>query len=163
MEEPQNPYAEIQEPENKPSSDANETRNEGAGSPCCAQVLVLLLFFIGLLILIVFSFLAQNDPRRQFAGTPLHMAVEEGDIEAVKKLLASGADINSMECKSKEAPLHRAVSGENTAMVELLIDSGADLYLRRKRDGKDPLAMAKSRELVEIEQLLRAKRTSISQ
>lgn len=99
---------------------------------------------------------------RDFSDAPLHMAIQEGDIESVKKLLASGADINSTACITGESPLHRAITTKNAAMVKLLIDSGADLYLARG-SGLAPLDMAQDRKLVEIEQFLRANRASISQ
>ena len=180
MEEPQNPYAEIQEPKNKPSSDANETRKEGVGSQCCAQVLIL--FFNGLLILFVFALMAQNDlqsrgrrfdqPVKELLASGaninsiegiLHNAVEKGNIESVKKLLAPGADIDPTACMTLESPLHRGVTRENIAIIKLLINSGTDLNMGRKNDGRTPLDMAQSRELVETEQLLRAAGASISQ
>ena len=183
MEEPQNPYAENQEPENKPSSDANETQNEWGVTQCC--LIILLIFIVGLFAIILFD---SPDPasepqsrRRRFdqlieellvSGADInsidfqgriHKAVEAEDIESVKKLLASGADIDFMEYMTGEAPLHRAVTLENTAMVKLLIDSGADLNLPHKDDGQTPLDMAQDKGLVEIEQLLRANGASLSQ
>ena len=164
MEELQNPYAENQEPENKPSSDANETRNGEPVLNGCQQVL--LTFFIGLLIVIVLALWQINDHQNRgwdFSDAPLHIAVEEGKIEAVKKLLASGADIDSTACITLETPLHRAVTRRNIAMVKLLIDSGADLNLGRENDGRTPLDMAQDRGFVKIEQLLRANGASTSQ
>lgn len=90
-------------------------------------------------------------------GTLLHRAAEDGDVESVKKLLASGANINLLEGKDGETPLHRAIARGKTAVAKLLIDSGADVTLGRKSDGQTPLAMADKRRRVEIAQLLRAK------
>ena len=89
--------------------------------------------------------------------TPLHKAAEQGDIEAVKKLIADGADINSQNGRDGETPLHRAITRGQTEMAKLLIDSGANVNIGRKRDGQTPLAMAVSRGRDEIAKLLRAK------
>lgn len=99
-------------------------------------------------------------PRLPPEGTPLHRAAEDGDVETVRKLLTSGADINSLETQDGESPLHRAITRVRTAVAKLLIDSGADLNLGRRRDGQTPLQMAEGRQRVEITQLLRAKGAS---
>ena len=173
MKEPQNPYGEIQEPDKK-SSTSKEEPSRGCQIGC----LLLLIFIVGLFAIILFDsphrlkkrrfeqsikeLLASEGNINSIEGI-LHMAVEEGDIEAVKILLDSGADIDSTACITLETPLHRAVTRENIAMVKLLIDSGADLNLGRENDGQTPLDMAQDRGLVEIEQLLRANGASISQ
>jgi len=106
--------------------------------------------------------LSQIRPRRRKdddeddEGTPLHKAAEDGDVEVVKKLIASGADVNSCESEDGETPLHRAITRGRIDVVKLLIDSKADLNLGRKRDGQTPLELAEKRKHVEIAQLLRA-------
>jgi len=186
MEEPQNPYAEIQEPKNKPSFDANETRNVRGIARWCLRLL--LIFIVGLFAIIWFGshydararrfeqsvkfehsvqdllgdLLASGADINSIEGI-LHKAVEQGEYESVRILLDSGYDINSTACLTLETPLHRAVTKKNIAMVKLLIDSGADLNLGRENDGQTPLDMAQDRGLVKIEQLLRANGALMSQ
>ena len=59
-------------------------------------------------------------------GTPLYLAVVNGDLDLVRTLLASGADPNT-EDDFGYRPLHRATnSSEGTEIVRLLLDAGAD-------------------------------------
>ncbi|HEX5097204.1 MAG TPA: ankyrin repeat domain-containing protein, partial [Acidimicrobiia bacterium] len=62
----------------------------------------------------------QHRPRR----TPLSVAVDDGDVNAVKSLLAHGADPN--EGDEYLPPLFLAVGNDRVAIVRLLVDAGAD-------------------------------------
>ena len=57
----------------------------------------------------------------------LHRAAEEGDIEAVKKHLAAGANKNVRAGKWRDTPLHRAAFWGYTEIVELLINNEVDV------------------------------------
>jgi ankyrin repeat protein len=76
---------------------------------------------------------------------PIHRAAEQGDLESLKKHIASGADINSQDGRDGETPLHRAITRGQTAAARLLIEGGCDLNIGRKKDGDTPLDMAEGR------------------
>ena len=60
-----------------------------------------------------------------YGPTLLHVAVEVGQHEVVRLLLAAGADVNAEQFPNEETPLYRAVMGHNAAMMRLLLDAGA--------------------------------------
>lgn len=82
--------------------------------------------------------------------TALHATVIQGDIEGVRLLVESGAEIN----KSGEegfTPLHYACEFEHIEIVRYLIEKGADIHART--EGNTPLQIAKlveSRDAVEL-------------
>ena len=52
--------------------------------------------------------------------TPLHKAVESGDIQAVQDLIQKGAKIDARN-KLKQTPLHCAAMGNHALIVDLLL------------------------------------------
>src|SRR5215207_3892277 len=70
----------------------------------------------------------------------LLMAAGGGDAEAVKTLLAAGAEVNEASAGG-ETPLMRATSRGRLDVVRLLLDAGADVNARRA-DGMTPLIYA---------------------
>ena len=73
-------------------------------------------------------------------NTPLHLAIDEGHLEAAVLLLDRGADIEAVNYKS-ETPLHIAAHDGNAAAVKLLLNHGADLTKREMRH-RIPLYLA---------------------
>ncbi|KAH9504259.1 hypothetical protein Btru_064469 [Bulinus truncatus] len=64
---------------------------------------------------------------RNFDGlTPLHTAVDNGDLDQVELLLKYGADIDVTDGKSGRTCLFRAAENNEKAMVELLLRHGAN-------------------------------------
>ena len=85
------------------------------------------------------------------ADRALRLAARKGDIEAVKKSIADGADVNA-KSESGTTPLHYAAVMGHKEIAELLIDNGADVNL--KDDGGDtPVNVSDLHK--EIEDLLR--------
>ena len=80
----------------------------------------------------------------------IHGAADGGDIEAVKKFLAAGTDVNVMD-NMVRTPLHRAAENDRKQVAELLIAEGADV--NAKGDDGTPLqfaAIVGSGEIVEL-------------
>ena len=57
----------------------------------------------------------------------LHLAVEEGDINAVRQGLEAGTDINCIRGKASFRVLHRAAELGDNDMVKYLIQKHADI------------------------------------
>ena len=103
-----------------------------------------------------------ESPTVKAPDISIHQAVAEGDIEAVKRHLNAGTDVNE---KTKNTtiywrkgtseivftPLHYAASGNHKEVVELLIAEGADVNAKRGA----PLNAAIITKHTEIAELLR--------
>ncbi len=72
--------------------------------------------------------------------TPLHRAIDAGNLEAASLLISSGADVNAVNYKT-ETPLHMAANAGNADAVRLLLKHNADPTLREMRD-RIPLFLA---------------------
>ena len=70
----------------------------------------------------------------------LHIAVRQGNVPKVSKLLKQGATINSKSPQGR-TPLHVAAEEGNAILVAMLIAAGADLNVRMKY-GQTPLHCA---------------------
>ncbi|MFC1716254.1 ankyrin repeat domain-containing protein [Candidatus Poribacteria bacterium] len=68
-------------------------------------------------------------------------AAANGDIKAIKQLLAKGADVNARDIKDGMTPLSWAALLSQTETAELLIQKGADVNARN-RDGATSLHVA---------------------
>jgi len=92
-----------------------------------------------ILLLVVFS-----SPNVTFAQEKrtrtLHDAVIAGDIEEVKSMLSSGADINQKN-RMGGTPLHTAIMNRQKEIAMLLIAGGADVNARAN-GGQTPLSEA---------------------
>ena len=64
------------------------------------------------------------DMRDGNLATALHIAVEQGDLAAVKILVEAGS---SLSLKDYETPLHTAIRMDHTDIVRYLIEAGASL------------------------------------
>jgi ankyrin repeat protein len=66
--------------------------------------------------------------------TPLHLAAFFGNEQAVRLLLAAGADVSvAADNPSHVLPLHSAVARDNASIANLLVEAGADV--RAKQEG----------------------------
>ena len=83
----------------------------------------------------------------------LLLAAYEGNIEAAKEAIATGADVNAKDWMTGGTPLDTAAWEGHKEIVELLIDNGADV--NAKSDfGYTPLRHAAARGHKEIVELL---------
>ena len=108
-----------------------------------------------ILLLVVFSSLNVTFAQEKRTRT-LHDAVIGGDIEEVKSMLSSGADINQKN-RMGGTPLHTAIMNRQKAIAELLIAGGADVNAKTN-SGQTPLSEAvKSGDKELVEQLIAKK------
>ena len=63
----------------------------------------------------------------------IHDAANEGNIEAVKKALADGANVNAKD-EDGETSLHRAAWSGLKEIAELLISNGSDVNAKSEGD-----------------------------
>jgi len=89
------------------------------------------------------------------AAESIHIAAKAGHIEAVKKHLAEGADVNGRGGVFEgDTPLLHAVMNSRKEIAELLISKGADVNAK-DADGDTLLDMATRNGLTELAELLR--------
>ncbi|KAI9287606.1 ankyrin repeat-containing domain protein [Umbelopsis sp. AD052] len=69
------------------------------------------------------------DDRDAQGLTMLHYACDRGNIEAVKLLVTSGADVNALT-EENETPLHFACLSEREEIAQYLIDQKCDLTVQ---------------------------------
>ncbi len=86
--------------------------------------------------------------------------VRANDIEAVKTLIAAGADLNEREEFYAMTPLILACNSNYTELAKVLIESGADIHLRAD-NGATALIMAAMNSL-ELTELLLSKGADIN-
>jgi len=82
----------------------------------------------------------------------LSHAVLAGDLRAVRRMLAQGADPNKCDPDDDAYPIHYAVN-HGPAMVQLLLDHGANANIPAR--GSMPLAAAEARGYTEVALILR--------
>ncbi len=100
------------------------------------------------LLLLFVSFLTLSPA---WAGA-LHDAAAAADIERVRELIASGADVNAKDA-ARLTPLDYATFMNHKKVVEALIAAGADVNVKEEIYGFTPLHMATKlghRGLVEL-------------
>ena len=88
------------------------------------------------------------------AAESIHIAAESGNLEAVKKHLVAGADVNIPDDRFGMTPLYHAAFWGHTNVIELLIASGADVNTKN-RVGSTPLDLFETDRRKESAALLR--------
>ncbi|MCX5645766.1 MAG: ankyrin repeat domain-containing protein [Phycisphaerae bacterium] len=77
-------------------------------------------------------------------STPLHVAAQQGNIEAVRSLIAQGADVNARD-ETGETPLYDAACDAPLSVMQVLIANGADVNAKDNY-GRVPLDATFHRE-----------------
>eukprot|EP00437_Effrenium_voratum_P044676 CAMPEP_0181460396 /NCGR_PEP_ID=MMETSP1110-20121109/33318_1 /TAXON_ID=174948 /ORGANISM="Symbiodinium sp., Strain CCMP421" /LENGTH=194 /DNA_ID=CAMNT_0023584943 /DNA_START=48 /DNA_END=632 /DNA_ORIENTATION=+ len=86
--------------------------------------------------------------------TELHVATREGRLDAVKRLIVQGADVNKADV-DLYTPLHRACDNKDVACTQLLLDAKADPDMSHPGlDGWTPLHVAAWQNAPECAKLL---------
>jgi len=104
---------------------------------------------------------AQNRRRIDSLDRALYEAAEEGDLDAMTRLLDAGAHVDAV-IDGDGSPLIGAARGGRLNAVRLLIDRGADLNMAVPRDG-NPLIMAAREGHADVVDLLLNRGASIDQ
>tara|TARA_B110000495_G_C22667423_1_gene394685 strand:- start:215 stop:628 length:414 start_codon:yes stop_codon:yes gene_type:complete len=91
-------------------------------------------------------------PSNPIADHALLEIAKVGNIEAVKQVVANGADVNAKDTIGY-TPLHHAAFGGHKEVAELLIAKGADVNAKDK-NGNKPLDAANDGDQPEIVDLL---------
>ena len=86
-----------------------------------------------------------NEEEEEDPQYTLHIVAGNGDAEAVRALIANGADVNERIITGGDTPLHRAASGGTAEVVEILLEAGA-LVNARNTFGDAPLHHAARNE-----------------
>ncbi|EQA36241.1 ankyrin repeat protein [Leptospira inadai serovar Lyme str. 10] len=88
-----------------------------------------------------------------FQFTPLHWAVKNNHLEAVKVLIKAGANINAVAGYSKETPIFLSLSPKKREIFKFLINSLADLK-KTNSNGESILNLAVRERNLEAIKLL---------
>lgn len=76
-----------------------------------------------------------SDPTGE---TPLMACARTGNVDAVKLMIAHGADVNLKETQREQTALMMAVAEKHAEVVRALVDSGADVNARSRISTLDP-------------------------
>ena len=95
-----------------------------------------------------------EPPTAKAPDIPLWKAAIKGDIEAVKKHLDAGADVNAKDDQFGGTPLHHVTVKGHKEIAELLIAKGADVNVL-DGGGYTPLDRAIKKNHPELADLLR--------
>ena len=90
-----------------------------------------------------------EKPKKDYYGgfTPLHFAVRQGDMESTRRLVAAGADVNTVSADGK-ASLELAIYNGNYEIASFLIDNKAQVN-HADAEGFTPLFWAVDRRNME--------------
>jgi len=97
---------------------------------------------------------AELDTPDFYGYTPLHRALNIGNIEAVELFINRGADVNNTNNKIKITPFYYAVGNGNIKLIELFIKHGADVNTVSYIDKETPLHRASSALNLKVIKLL---------
>lgn len=89
-----------------------------------------------------------------YANTPLCTAISKGDLDAVRKFVEYGADVNEIS-DNGYTPLMMAARYNRTDIVQILLDKGADVGVKNER-GQNALKIAEQFNAKETAELLRS-------
>ena len=85
---------------------------------------------------------ADIDARNTNGWTPLHVAAQSGEFEAIRLLLRRGADKDARDDVYGWTPLHVAARYGHLGVVRLMLSHGADPRATTTRGGRRPSDLA---------------------
>lgn len=89
---------------------------------------------------------------RRKGMTPFMLAAADGNVEAVRKILAAGEDVNTRDNRGGTA-LMFATLNHHTDLVRLLLDAGANPRLSTHK-GLTALDIARNKDFADLQSLL---------
>jgi ankyrin repeat protein len=107
---------------------------------------------IPILLIVLFMLLGSLNLSAQ--NSDLLNKVRAKDLNAVKELIAAGADVNMQDDMMGYTPLYLAIIDGNKEMVELLLSNGADINKPDSRTGYTPVMMALNSNNAELAKLI---------
>jgi hypothetical protein len=99
------------------------------------------------------------NSQNTFGRTPLHVAVESGNLNLVKLLIEKGANLDIQD-RDGRTPLHMAAMSNSLDIVKLLIEKGADVNVK-DRNGQIPLQIGLRSHQPDIRQYSESVRDSV--
>jgi len=97
------------------------------------------------LIAIVAAVLLVGCGNTKTPSADFYEAAESDNLEALKRHINDGVDINAAKGRDAETALHRTATTGKFEAAKLLIEKGADVNIGRTKDGDTPLDLALSR------------------
>ncbi|XP_046382934.1 nuclear factor NF-kappa-B p110 subunit isoform X2 [Ischnura elegans] len=100
------------------------------------------------------------DVANEAGLTPLHLAVDFEDVEAVRSLLAANCDVNCLDAHGGCSALHMAVVADNIRVTQLLLSHpqiDVDYCNRRGVNALKLVSVIKGKNCEELSKLLREK------
>ena len=85
--------------------------------------------------------------------TPLHDAIEFGNIDIVNILIKAGADVNAQDIKMETPLMMLACMPRSLDIAKALLEAGADPTIKNKW-GADPIKAAKENHFLKLYKLL---------
>ena len=79
----------------------------------------------------------------------IHEAAQQGDVEAVKQLLAANADLDEKDEEFRWTPLQHAIMSGQLDVVRILIKYNSDIHVRDD-NGCTLLHLAQTKEIAEL-------------
>ena len=92
-------------------------------------------------------------PTPSIGSEALFTAIEKDDVEMVRLLVETGADVNAAEGFGGNTPLHEAVEKGDVEIVKILVAAGADVNAEGFMS-RTPLSLAAEKGATEIMQIL---------
>lgn len=89
-------------------------------------------------------------------SSELFLAIENGELGEVERLLNEGADINAQDSVTKFTPLHAAISLADKRIVELLSQHSLINFDLKDQFGRSPISLALSLPYNDILDVLQA-------
>jgi ankyrin repeat protein len=112
---------------------------------------------LAVIFIIFFLAACAKTPEIPYEVKELGVAINQGNVERVKKVIARGTDVNA-KMSEGWTPLTNAAYHGHLEIVQILIRSGADINGRKDSplngDGRTPLMIASGRGHIDIVKFL---------